>query len=328
MTGKLTRLHNTLPFGQSVSLRNNTYHLALSSGSIQVRKDETSQGYLSFEGVSFSDISVKELRKGLTTLMEYDPELRSINISECPSEHVDDLVFINDQGQSILLREILMQTSSSWLKQECTPFPHKQILSKQGYHPIRPKPQEGELYRRFIPELKQEISLLGVELEPHVSLFHKWQNNERVAAFWDQKGTLEEHKSYLEEQLTNHKNQLLIVCLDNEPFAYIEAYWAKEDRIAPYYHAGDYDRGIHMLVGEEHHRGAHKVAAWLPSICHYLYLSDPRVERIVSEPRADNQKMISYLQSYGFAKLKEFDFAHKRSALMCQLRDTFFTQHF
>ena len=27
----------------------------------------------------------------------------------------------------------------------------------------------------------------------------------------------------------------LIGCIDDEPFAYFEAYWTKEDRIAPYY---------------------------------------------------------------------------------------------
>ncbi|MFA0412164.1 GNAT family N-acetyltransferase, partial [Vibrio splendidus] len=56
--------------------------------------------------------------------------------------------------------------------------------------------------------------------------------------------------------------------------------------------------------------------------------SDPRTEKIVSEPRADNDKMIGYLQKYGFAKVKEFEFPHKRAALMCQLKDSFFSNEF
>lgn len=242
---------------------------------------------------------------------------------------LDELIDRSEPDSYLLWRASLLQLPSYWLTQPRTHLvPHKQILSKQGYHPMRPQPQQGELYRRYIPELQQSLSLLGLELDAHLPLFNQWQNNPRVAAFWEQTGSLDEHKSYLQEQLANDKNQLLIVCLDNEPFAYIEAYWSKEDRIAPYYQAGDYDRGIHMLVGEEHHRGTHKIAAWLPSVCHYLYLSDPRTERIVSEPRADNEKMMAYLQHYGFAKVKEFNFPHKRAALMSQLRDTFFNDCF
>ncbi|WP_164604305.1 GNAT family N-acetyltransferase, partial [Pseudomonas viridiflava] len=92
--------------------------------------------------------------------------------------------------------------------------------------------------------------------------------------------------------------------------------WALEDRIAPFCSPGEYDRGIHMLVGEESHRGPHKVASWLSALVHYLFLDDERTQRLVSEPRADNGKMIAYMQGQGFEKEKEFDFPHKRAALM------------
>ncbi|MCV2401576.1 acetyltransferase [Marinomonas sp. C2222] len=324
MTGNSCNLQNTLPSGQSISVQGDVYSISLPSGSVEVHKNNDGQGKL-----THLSTSSKELIQGLASLVVYYPELKCILLESPIAEDLDDLVSLNSEGQSILWREVLLQIPSYWLKKETRlPFPHKQVLSNQGYHPIRPKPQKGELYRRYIPQLQQEIALYGLELEEHLELFHKWQNNARVAVFWDQADSLEEHRGYLKDQLANNKNQLLIAYLNDEPFAYIEAYWAKEDRIAPYYNAGDYDRGIHMLVGEEKHRGPHKVAAWLPSVCHFLYLSDPRTQRIVSEPRADNQKMIHYLQTYGFAKLKEFDFPHKRSALMSQLRDAFFSLPF
>ncbi|MEG0121380.1 MAG: GNAT family N-acetyltransferase, partial [Pseudomonas sp.] len=86
----------------------------------------------------------------------------------------------------------------------------------------------------------------------------------------------------------------------------------------------DYDRGIHMLVGEERHRGPHKVASWLSALVHYLFLDDPRTQRVVAEPRADNAKMIGYMQNQCFHCEKEIDFPHKRAALMMLGRERFF----
>jgi RimJ/RimL family protein N-acetyltransferase len=61
-------------------------------------------------------------------------------------------------------------------------------------------------------------------------------------------------------------------------------------------------------------------------LVHYLFLDEPRTQRIVCEPRADNARMIQHLQALGFAKHKEFDFPHKRAALMVLERETFFAR--
>ena len=76
----------------------------------------------------------------------------------------------------------------------------------------------------------------------------------------------------------------------------------------------------------QHHRGPHKVACWLPSLVHYLFLDDPRTARIVSEPRADNDRMIHYLMETGFSHLRNFSFPHKRAALMALSRENFLDQ--
>jgi len=80
---------------------------------------------------------------------------------------------------------------------------------------------------------------------------------------------------------------------------------------------------VHMLVGEEWARGPHYVAAWLTSLVHYVMLDDPRTQTMVCEPRADNARMIAYLQQYGFAYLRQFEFPHKRAALLMLEREVF-----
>lgn len=183
-------------------------------------------------------------------------------------------------------------------------------------HPQRPAKPQGEVYRRFDPQLGAWISLRTLDIELDLERFNRWQNTPRVLAFWDEGGSLEDHRQYLEKLADDPHTLTLIGCFDDQPFAYFEAYWAKEDRIAPFYDAGDYDRGIHMLVGEQAHRGPHKVASWLSALTDYLLQDDPRTRRIVAEPRADNAKMIGYMQSQGYKRIKEFDFPHKRAALM------------
>jgi acetyl CoA:N6-hydroxylysine acetyl transferase len=234
----------------------------------------------------------------------------------------------NELNQWQLESKALNQYAALWLAPKLPVwYPQVQILDHKGsYHPRRPtQPQaKGELYRRFDPSINASISLLELDINQHAQLFSDWQNNPRVAAFWDQTGTLEAHTAYLHALQKDPKTWPLIACIDHEPFAYFEVYWAKEDSIAPYFDVQDFDRGIHMLVGNEQHRGPHKVQAWLDALCHFIFLNDARTARIVSEPRADNQRMINYMQRQNFVRLKEFNFPHKRAALMLLMRDSFF----
>ncbi|MDR6927151.1 GNAT family N-acetyltransferase [Pseudomonas sp. BE134] len=228
-------------------------------------------------------------------------------------------------GQYLCLRPLFWQLPQPWLGEGPTPsYPHHPVISDSKRHPLRPLKPSGEVYRRYDARLGAWISLRTVDIEQDLERFNRWQNNPRVASFWQEEGSLEQHRQYLSKLAADPHTVTLIGCFDDQPFAYFEAYWAKEDRIAPFYDAGDYDRGIHMLVGEENHRGPHKVASWLSALVHYLFLDDPRTQRVVAEPRADNARMIVYMQGQGFYCEKAFDFPHKRAALMVLRRERFF----
>lgn len=263
------------------------------------------------------------LRRAAYACFVTHPEVNSLRFSD----HFHAGFMVQDDNDNYVLeRDMLWQWPEDWLP-KCLdrPYPVTMTMDTSGRrHPVRPAKPAGEVYRRYDRGIEAWVSLRMLDIDTDLDRFMRWQNSQRVAAFWEQGGTLEEHRRYLEEQASDPRVLNLIGCIDDEPFAYFEAYWTKEDRIAPYYDADNFDRGIHMLVGEEHHRGPHKVKAWLNALCHYLFLDDCRTRRIVSEPRSDNDRMIQHLQARRFAKPKEFDFPHKRAALMVLHRDVFF----
>ena len=262
-------------------------------------------------------------------LFTRDPACQHLawHLDEAPVEALLSGLLIASEtaGQYRCERALFWQLPQPWLGASMTgSYPQQMVISGGKRHPLRPVKPRGEVYRRFDARLGAWISLRTVDIGLDLERFNRWQNSARVASFWQEEGSLEQHREYLGKLEADPHTVTLIGCFDDQPFAYFEAYWAKEDRIAPFYEAGDYDRGIHMLVGEENHRGPHKVASWLSALTHYLFLDDPRTQRVVAEPRADNAKMIAYMQGQRFHCEKEFDFPHKRAALMVLGRERFF----
>lgn len=229
-------------------------------------------------------------------------------------------------ASAITHRSAFWQVSGPWLRGGSIDNRFPEVIVKPGdtRHPVRPPKPMGEVYRRFDARLGSWISFRTLDISADLERFNRWQNTPRVEAFWEEGGSLEAHCEHLERLVQDPHCLQLIGCFDDEPFGFFDAYWAREDRIGPYCDAGFYDRGIHMLVGEQDHRGPHKVASWLPSLVHFLLLDEPRTGRIVSEPRADNERMIHHLQRVGFCREREFDFPHKRAALMTLSRECFF----
>lgn len=194
-------------------------------------------------------------------------------------------------------------------------------------HPVRPKTRTSTYYRRYVPNIQKHLSFRTVEIERDLTIFHAWQNRSRVADLWELNKPIDELKAYLEKGLHDPHSIPMIVEFDEEPVGYFEMYWTPEDRLGPYYEYAPYDRGFHFLIGEEKFLGLANTDAVLRSVTHFLFVDDSRTNKILGEPRADNKRVLKYVESVpGWRFIKEFDFPHKRAALLAVERDSFFNE--
>lgn len=139
-------------------------------------------------------------------------------------------------------------------------------------------------------------SLSNMNIHPcDTDLLHTWMNDPRVSAFWGVSGPPEVQEEFLAQGLNAKHSFPVIGCWDGKPFGYFEIYWVKEDPLGRHLtgqDSSDYDRGFHALVGEQEFRGQHRVKIWASALVHYCWLADPRTEKVLMEPRVDNEKSV------------------------------------
>lgn len=227
-------------------------------------------------------------------------------------------------GTFLAHRDALWQEARLWSPEVSRPRALQHVLTGALRHPRRPEKPSGTVYRRWIPWLGRTLSLRAIDPHRDLDTFHRWMNDPVVNHFWQEQGDVAAHRTYLDRVATDPHTTALVGSFDDTPFGYFEVYWAREDRISQFCDAGDFDRGWHVLIGEPAFRGRPFLTAWMPSVSHHLFLDDSRTQRVVIEPRIDNDKIIRSLARCGYALLKEFDFPHKRAMLGMLLRERFF----
>ncbi|MFC0269565.1 GNAT family N-acetyltransferase [Kushneria aurantia] len=225
-------------------------------------------------------------------------------------------------GAPHVLRESFYQRPWHWLQSryDAQPFDIQRGL------PRRPPKPRGSVYARFDPRLQMTLRLRVCEFERDVERLHGWMQCERVARFWQQNKPRAAFDEWMTQRLAEPHRLSLIGEFDGEPFGYFELYWAPEDVLGGYYGWQAFDRGLHVLVGEDNFRGAHFVDGWLSALQHYAYLSEPRTERVVLEPDAGNERIFRHLERLGLFSHGEFDLPDKRAALVMGTRRHFFAE--
>lgn len=231
------------------------------------------------------------------------------------------------EGGVGMTRADFYQLREPWLAPALLPvMPPAWTHTGEVKHPVRPAVPEGVLFRRFLPGVERVFELRRATPEEDGERFHRWQNDPRVAEFWECAWSRERLDAYLEERRADPHCEPLIGSFDGEPFAYVEPYWVPEDRLGPYCRHDPFDQGFHMLVGEPGYRGGGLTAHWLNAVFHFLFLREPRTATVFGEPRADNRAILRYAEECPWEIRYEFDFPHKRAALVACERRRFFAE--
>lgn len=198
--------------------------------------------------------------------------------------------------------------SSSHLPTYYPPCPLQYTFSNNTRHPVRPKPPRmGEVfYTRYIPRVGKYLSFRVASSSPKpvpylgpvsshpaenqhlkdlcdIVLVQRWLSKPRVAKFWG--GYVPD---FLNNVLASRHSFPVIGMWDGVPFGYFEIYWVKEDILGRYADADDWDRGLHVFIGEEWARGF--VEIWLSSLVHWMLSADYRTMSVCIEPRVDNER--------------------------------------
>ncbi|MCA8092241.1 acetyltransferase [Burkholderia anthina] len=221
----------------------------------------------------------------------------------------------------LCMREGWAQQADLWRVGAHLPCATLPMLTDGRRHPRRPPAPRGDVYARDLPTLGVRFTLRGWQPGEDAARVARWFDEPRVRDGWPgtqpgMDGTAPDADPHVTP---------LVGCFDGEPFAYFEAFWLKEDPLAPHVGARDYDRGLRMLVGESRWRGPHCVAGWLPSVVHYLFLDDPRTDALGCAVPADHARVVDILARHGFARRRRLALADAQPLWMHALRETFFS---
>ncbi|ELZ16404.1 siderophore biosynthesis protein [Natrinema thermotolerans DSM 11552] len=175
---------------------------------------------------------------------------------------------------------------------------------ERGPHATAVAEYDFEYYDRTID---RHIGFRPVDLERDLGRLHAWLGSDHVKPSWDLDEPLPEFRETLREKLADDHQSLYIGCLDHVPMSYWERYWVAEDDLAAYYDAEPADQGIHLLLGPPEYVGEGDAIPLLRAMTAFQF-SHPETDRVVGEPDARNDAVLTVAQQCGFEFRRQFEF--------------------
>ena len=173
-------------------------------------------------------------------------------------------------------------------------------------------------------EVDRTIGFRRATVDRDLARLHAWLGYDHVKPYWELDLPLPAFRDRLAEKLDDDYLTPYVGSLDDVPMSYWECYWPAEDDLADYYDAEPGDRGIHFLIGPPEYLG-HGYATPLLRAAVAMQFRHPGTDRVVVEPDARNDAVISVNESCGFESRGEFHFEEeeKTAHLMICERERF-----
>jgi len=184
-------------------------------------------------------------------------------------------------------------------------------------------PNENLAYSRQDPTIGKVISFRLLDKKRDLELLWRWMNRPHVVPQWKMAKPIEDIAAYIDGNLADPHQDPYVGFIDGVPMSYWEAYWAKDDVLGRYYSAHEKDRGWHMLVGEPSFFGRGIAPAIIRAFTRFLFLDDPKTQKVVGEPSVEAKRLLFYASACAFEEQGEIDLPDKRAKLMFCYRQKF-----
>ncbi|WP_224337833.1 GNAT family N-acetyltransferase [Haloprofundus halobius] len=182
-------------------------------------------------------------------------------------------------------------------------------------------------YQTYDSSIEKTVSFRQVSMERDLGRLYQWLASSHVKPYWQLDLSLPAFRAELEAKLADDHLTPYIGYLDHIPMSYWECYWAAEDDLANYYDADPADQGVHLLIGPEEYLG-HGYALPLMRAIVAMQFRHQDTDRVVAEPDARNERVITVFKQCGFEPQSEFYFeeAEKNALLLVCEREHFETE--
>jgi len=175
----------------------------------------------------------------------------------------------------------------------------QQLLSKCGDHiPAFLCPEKGTCFDKVIPSCGH-FHLRPLLLDVDIPVIHEWVNMP-YAVYWQlQDSTVEKVRNMYSELIKTSHIQPFMGFFNDKPAFLVEFYWAFKDRIGEYYDVQTGDYGFHILTAPVDKPISNFTWNIFTVLIDFMF-ADTRVERLIVEPDARNEKIHLLNKRAGF----------------------------
>lgn len=185
---------------------------------------------------------------------------------------------------------------------------------------------ERREYSEHYGVIDRTVWMRPVDADFDTKIIHDWMNRPHVAEFWNQAWPVERIREYLHKSVARPGFDPYIAYMDDEPFAYFEAYDPAQDRLKDYYDVEENDVGLHILIGDERYLKRY-ILRLATTLMRFIFTTRPETRRIVGEPDERNRQVLGLMRFLGFQFVSKLALPEKNASFLILSRDEYHRIH-